>query len=346
VVVVIETEYRDVHRKRKMGKSQMRVAVFILAVIVLPSFVTSNYFLSTLVFIAINSILGLGLFLLTGLAGQISLGQSAFFGVGAYAYAIFTTTFGFPSSLALFIVSPLTAGIVAVITGIPVLRFHGHILAIATFGVSLAMHTLFVGVGSVTGGHAGIPNIPHLSLGHVQLHTDVHYYYLAWGIVLLLLLLSRNIIRSRVGRAAQAIHDIFGGNEEAAMMLGVNPMVYKLQMFILCGMYAGLAGGLYASYVSFVNPSPFNVMVSLMILVIIIVGGVESMWGAVIGAAAIFFFRELMRFAIPLVFPGARGEFEIIGWGILLIVTLLLLPRGLIQLPDRLYKGLSKRDRL
>jgi len=328
-----------------MKKTQVLITIFILILIIFPVFVTSHYFLSTLVFIAINSIAALGLFLLTGLAGQISLGQSAFFGIGAYVYAILTTKFNFPSLLTLLLLSPLGAGIMAAITGIPVLRFHGHILAVATLGLALVMYTIFVGMVSVTGGHAGISSIPHLSIGKVELNTDVHYYYLSWGLILLLLLISQNIIRSRVGRAAQSIHHILGGSEEAAMMLGINPMIYKLQMYILSAMYAGLAGGVYASYVTFVNPSPFNVLVSLMILVIIIVGGIGSMWGAVIGSVAVFLFRELMRFAIPIAFPTVGGEFEIIGWGILLIGMLLLAPGGLIQLPQHLYQKLSRKSR-
>lgn len=309
------------------------IIVIVSLLAAFPMIVTSSYYLSLMVFIGIYSMMTLGLSLLTGYAGQLSLGQSAFFGIGAYMSGILTTRCGLSGWLIFLVMAPLMSAIVAVLAGLPILRFSGHVLAVATLALAIIFYTIFVEWLPLTGGIPGLVDIPRLSIGSFVLQGDLHYYYVAWIMVLLLLLVSWNIVHSRVGRAVRSIHHFYGGSEQGAEMLGVNPTVFKLQMFVLAAVYATFAGSIYAHYITFINPSPFGFMVSMEVLVMLIVGGLRSLWGAIVGAGAIIVLRELLRSFMPMVMPRVAGEFEFLFYGALLVIVLLVVPEGLIGVP-------------
>ncbi len=265
------------------------LAIALLAILY-PLLVGGNqYFISLLVFLGINGIITMGLSLLMGYAGQISLGHAAFFGIGAYSTGVLTTHFGL-SIYAAFVCGILFSALVAVIIGIPALRLKGHYLAIATLGIGEIIYIIFNEMIGLTGGPSGLSNIPPFHIGSYQFTLSIQYYYLVWGTLLLILWFSLNLVHSRVGRALKAMH----GSEVAASAMGVNLSAYKIQVFVLSAIYASIAGSIYAHFVSFIAPNNFALMNSIMFLVMGVVGGLHNIWGAVMGASLMTFLPEYL----------------------------------------------------
>jgi branched-chain amino acid transport system permease protein len=314
---------------------------FVLAVGVVPLATESTYYLTVGNFIGIYSIIAIGLALLLGYAGQVSMAQAAFFGIGAYTSGVLTTLTEINPWLALVLGAILAAALAGII-GIPLLKLEGHVLAVATMALSIVIYTLFIEWETLTGGFDGIGGIPGLSIFGFEFGSDARYYYLIWAIVLLTFVFSNNIVHSRVGRAVRSIHRFSGGSEMAAESLGVSPTKYKVQIFMLSAVYASVAGSLYAHWIGFINPEPFGVFISILMLIMITIGGMGSLWGAVIGSAVIVLSGEFFRDALPKLIPGAAGEMEFIAYGIILVLILLFMPQGLVSAPA-LIKRVSDR---
>ena len=232
-------------------------------------------------FIAINAIVVLGLNLFIGYAGQISLGHAAFFGLGAYGSAIATVTFGLPPWPAMFLVAALV-GLVSLAVGIPVLRLSGHYLAMATLGLNYVVHTILLQWDEVTGGPSGFAGIPGLSFAGVVCDDPVSLHYLLWGFTMACLLLCLNLVRSGVGRGLAAL----AGDETAAASLGVDTRAAKVKIFVLSAVLASLAGSLFAHCYSYVSPDTFGIFTSTDLVIMVVVGGMGSIWGSVFGAAS------------------------------------------------------------
>ena len=258
---------------------------------VLPLFIRGDYYLSVLVFMGLNSLIVIGLSLPMGYAGQISLGHAAFYGIGAYCTGVLTTHFGFSIFTGLPGRRSFLSILVAIIVGIPALRLKGHYLAVATLGIGEIVFIIFNEWMEFTGGPSGLSNIPGVHLGNFQFNTSFRFYYLVWGINLLALLFSLNIIHSRVGRALRSMH----GSETAASAMGVNLSFLKIQVFVLSAVYASIAGSLYAHFVSFISPNNFGLMVSIMFLMMGVIGGIHNIWGALFGASLLTFLPEYLR---------------------------------------------------
>ena len=333
----------DIVRKTNRKKAIRYTAsgCFIVAVGIVPLLTESTYYLTVGNFIGIYSIVAIGLALLLGYAGQVSMAQAAFFGIGAYTSAVLTTLTEINPWLAL-ILGAILAAAVAGIIGVPLLKLEGHVLAVATMALSIVIYTFFVEWEELTGGFDGIGGIPGLSLFGFDFGSDTSYYYLIWIIVLLTFIFSNNIVHSRVGRAIRSIHRFSGGSEMAAESLGVSPTKYKVQIFMLSAVYASVAGSLYAHWISFINPEPFGVFISILMLIMITIGGMGSLWGAVIGSTVIVLSGEFFRDALPKLIPGATGEMEFIAYGIILVLILLFMPQGLVSAPA-LLKRVSDR---
>jgi len=296
----------------------------VLVIAGLPLGIHSRYYQSIAVIIGLYSIAAVGLSLLMGYAGQVSLGHAAFYGMGAYLSGIASTSLGLSPWLAMPVAALLTGGVAAAI-GTPIFRLRGHFLAMATLGWGIIIYIVFNELREVTGGPSGLTGIPNLSLFGWPLDTDIRYYYLVWCFALGVIFLSRNIVDSRVGRALRAIH----GSESAAAALGVNTARYKLAVFTLSAVYASLAGSLYAHYLLFVNPPPFSFKFSIELLVMVMIGGLAHIWGALFGAALITILGESLRATVPLLMGHASGEYEIIAFGLILMATMIALPEGL-----------------
>jgi len=314
-----------------------RIALTALGVILLgllPLVVHNNYWLSILVFVAIYTILAVGLNLLMGYAGQISLGHAAFFGIGAYSSAILTTQWHWSPWLALVCGLLLTA-LVALLIGIPCLRLRGHYLAMATLGFGWIVFIVMKQWSAVTQGTSGIESIPKLAIGTLVFDSDIRHYYLVWGIAILVLVISANLVNSRIGRALRAVH----GSEMAAAALGVDIARSKIQVFVLSAVYAALAGSLYAHVVNFINPTTFGFHISVSLVVMVVIGGMASIWGAPLGAASITLLIEWLR-NLPF------KDIDVIAHGLILILVMIFMPGGVVcGLQDIIQRVLRRKIR-
>ena len=303
-------------------------AIGIFPWLVAPFRAVSHY-TDVMVFAGIFSLVSVGLSLLMGYAGQISLAQAAFFGIGAYASGILTTKFGLSPWLAI-PAGAVLSGAVAWFVGVPSLRLKGHYLAMATLGFGVIVNIVLAEEVDWTGGPSGMADIPALRLAGHKIVSEIAWYYLVWSIVLVALVFCFHILHSRVGRALRAIHE----EEIAAESMGVPTARYKVMVFVLSAMLAAIAGSLYAHYVTCVNPSSFNLMWSIRFMLMVMVGGMQSLWGALIGTILMTFVGNewLQVFA----------EFEILVYGTILLLVALFMPGGIISLPRKFSMGKRK----
>ncbi len=290
---------------------------FLALILLLPLVLTSEYYLSLLNFIGIHTILVVGLNLLMGYAGQISLGHAAFFGLGAYTSGILTATYGVNPWLAL-LAGLVLAGLLAVLIGVPALKLKGYYLAMATLGFGVILYIVFVQAQTWTGGPSGLAGIPSLALPGVVLNTPMRLYVLIWLIVAGILALSAGLVDSRFGRALRALHD----SEFGAESLGINTQRAKLLIFIWSALYASLAGSLYAHTLNFIAPSSFDIMFSIKLVTMVVVGGMASIWGSLLGAGVLTVLPELLT---------VFHDFEVVIFGAILMVVMIFLPRGLLR---------------
>ena len=299
-----------------LHRTGLTVTALSVALLLFPVFENNPYTLGLTNLIAINAIVVLGLNLFIGYAGQISLGHAAFFGLGAYGSAIATVIFKIPPWPALALVA-LAVGLVALLLGIPVLRLSGHYLAMATLGFNVVVHSVLLQWDEVTGGPSGFSGIPYLSFGDFQFDNESRLHYLLWGITMLCLLLCLNLVRSGVGRGLAAL----AGDETAAAALGVNIRRAKIKVFVFSAILAALAGSLFAHCYTFISPDSFGIFTSTEMVIMVVVGGMGSIWGSLFGAALMTLLPEWMD-----LFETYK---DFVHGGILVLV-LMFLPCGLV----------------
>ncbi|OQA08330.1 MAG: High-affinity branched-chain amino acid transport system permease protein LivH [Firmicutes bacterium ADurb.Bin373] len=316
-----------------MKKIAFPVAL-ILAFAGLPLLIKSNYLLGVLIIIGLYAIIVIGLGILMGYAGQVSFGHAAFFGIGGYTVAILTTACNWPTIPAL-IAALILPGLVAAIIGGPTLKLKELYLALATLAFGILVHILFNELKGITGGPSGLTGIPYFTVGGLVFDRDIKFYYLVWSAVLLVSLGVNNLIHSRVGRAMRAIRE----SEHASESVGIDTAALKLQAFVFSAVLAGLAGGLYAFYVTFISPSPFGFHTSVQFVLMAVVGGLGTFWGPLLGAGLVVALGEALRWATPLVIPGAGGEYQIIFFGAILMLVMIVKPGGLGAVMDLFKKS-------
>lgn len=307
------------------------VLILLVITIISPLFIRSHYHINIMIFIGIYTVLALGLTLLLGYAGQVSLGQAGFYGIGAYVSGILTVKFGMNPWMALPIAIGITS-ILAFFIGFSTLHLKGLYLAMATLGVGIIFHILFIELKDLTGGAIGLMDIPSLSIGGIKLDTDLKFYFLVWLIVLLVFFLITNMVNSRVGRGMRAIQ----GNEMAANCIGVDSFKYKIKVFVLSAALASLSGFLYTHYINFLSPSVFDFSFSILFLMMTIVGGRESIWGALYGATLLTLLPEVLR---------GYEDLNVMIYGIILMVVLIFFNRGIAGGLDFLIRKLESRLR-
>lgn len=335
------------------------VAILFTAAVALPLLLSSNFWLSVLVFAGISAIAAIGLNLLTGYAGELSLGHAFFVAVGAYGAVFFGYTHGQPLVVWLLAVAAVGAGAGALLAPVA-LRIRGVYFVVVTIGLAFFGIYLFNNWNSVTGGPGGTAAVVPLSIGSLNfgaLDVAGHTFsrqqslcVLIWLMVSIALLVVKNVSRSRAGRAMQATRD----NNLAAEVVGISLFRVKAAAFIVSSALAAVAGGLLAAVIQYVEPDQFNLELSLQYLSILIVGGVASTFGPVLGALVVGALPELLnRFGggIPFVksntdFGGGWGlstaQFTVFSYGVLLVLFLLLEPRGLVVLLQRLFRTAAK----
>ena len=301
---------------------------FITAILLFPLFVKNVYLLNVMVFAGINTILVMGLNLLMGYAGQVSLGHAGFYGLGAYVYGVLAVQYGVNPWMGL-LIALLSTSLVALIVGYPCLKLKGHYLAIATLGFGIIFQIGFTQLSSLTGGPSGLTNVPQLSVGTLAIDNDFRTYYLVWLFGAVILLLSLNLIDSRSGRALRAVD----GSELAAETLGINTAKYKIQVFVMSAAFASIAGSLYAHSLSFVAPQTFGFMTSIILVVMVAVGGIGSFWGGIIGAIGLTILPEFLR---------AYEDLEGLIYGLVLIIAMTFMPKGFVGVISTLFKKVSR----
>ncbi len=291
-----------------------------------------EHYVDVMVFVGIYSLVTVGLCLLMGYAGQISLGHASFFGLGAYVSGVITARYGVNPWFCM-LLGMVVSGGVAFIIGAPSLRLRGHYLAMATLAFCIIITVIFNESIAFTGGPDGLAFIPGISIMGYALDSVVKYYFFVWSVVLMVLLLCLNIIQSRVGRALRSIH----GSELAASAVGVNVAKYKIYVFVLSAVVASVAGSLYAHYLNFINPASFDLFVSIKLLIMIILGGIYSLWGAILGAVLITFLSyEWLHYF---------EEAEVMVYGAIVLIIVIFLPGGVVSIPEKV-RSLCRSSKL
>jgi branched-chain amino acid transport system permease protein len=282
-----------------------------------------EYLLHILVITGIYIILTLSLNLVVGYTGLASLGHAAFSCVGAYASAILALNYGLSPWLGL-LVGAVAAAVLGAFIGVPSLRLKGDYLALATFGFGVIVYSVAKNWVSVTRGPMGLPGIPAFSVFGIQLSEVWQYLVLVAVFVFVTYFIINRIVKSPFGRVLRGIRE----DEIAALAMGKNINKYKIIVFIVGAFFAGIAGSLYAHYITFIDPSSFTVMESITILLMVVFGGMGSLSGSFVGAAVLVIFPEMLRFlGMP---SSVAAPLRQMIYGLLLILLMLKRPQGIL----------------
>lgn len=291
-----------------------------------PLVVTDRFLLKVFIYVGLNALVVVGLALLFGYAGQVSLGHAAFVGLGAYTCAILTARFDQPWLVG-FVAAGLVSALGGLVLALPSLRLKGHYLAMATLGFGELMSLAFVEAEPLTGGVNGFTGIPFPSVGSFEFREPAALYWLVWGTVGVAALLASNLTSLGPGRAMRALH----GSELGAQACGVDVVGVKVRAFVMSAALAGLSGALYASVIGFISPSVFTVSASVTFLAMAVIGGSGSLAGPLVAAAAL----TLIQYLDALV-PGLTRETSAVVqsyqadiYGLAIIVVVLFAPAGL-----------------
>lgn len=298
-----------------MRQNYIGVYVVALAAGVLFFLLPNSFYMDLAIRTGINAIIVLGLNLLIGFAGQISMGHAGFIGIGAFASAILPTHFGW-HPLAAMIAGCAAAGALAALLARPIFRLRGHYLAMATLGLGIIVNIVLRNEVRFTGGPDGMP-VPSFGLFGVDIDSDRSWYWIVSALLVVSVWASLNIINSPFGRALRALH----GSEMAAQVVGVNVVRYKVAIFVMSAVFASIMGSITAHYVGFVSPGIADFGHSIELITMVVVGGMASVAGSVVGA--------VLLTALPQVLATFEG-WETIAFGAILILCMIFMPRGLV----------------
>lgn len=289
--------------------------IVLVLYLALPFVLSSNYQFRVATLICTAALTAVGLNLLMGFAGQVSLGHAGFGGIGGYAIAVLPTHFGWHPLLA-FVAGVTAAGLIAFVVGRPILRLRGHYLAVATLGLGILAFMLFQNEIRYTGGPDGM-SVPRLELFGVRLRAASTWYWIAGGALVLGIVLAINLVNSPTGRALRAVHD----SEVAARVLGIDVPRAKLVVFVVSAVYAAVAGSLLTWTNAFITPDIASFLHSIELVTMAVLGGLGSIVGSVVGAAVLVLLPQLLT---------VFHEYEHILLGLVLMVTMIFLPNGIV----------------
>ncbi len=299
-----------------MKKNQYLGLYIIMAVLlVLPFVLPNSFYVDLAIRMAINAIIVLGLNLLIGFAGQISLGHAGFLGIGAYASAALPTHLGWHPILAL-LAGAAAAGLLAAVVARPIFKLKGHYLAMATLGLGIIINIVVRNEAAWTGGPDGMP-VPAMSLAGFEISGDKHWYWIVALLLSVSVWASLNLIDSPFGRALRALH----GSEVASKVVGVDVVRYKVAIFVLSAVFASIMGSVTAHYVGFVTPNLADFFHSIELVTMVVIGGMASVYGSVVGA--------VLLTALPQALTSFEG-WETVVFGAILMLCMIFLPKGLV----------------
>ena len=282
---------------------------------VLPWLLPNSFYLDLVIRMAINAIIVLGLNLLIGFAGQISLGHAGFLGIGAYASAVLPSHFGWHPLLAM-LAGMLITGALAGLVARPIFRLKGHYLAMATLGLGIIINIAVRNEAQWTGGPDGMP-VPVFELFGFALSGDRSWYWVVAVLLVASVWMSQNLMNSPFGRALRALH----GSEVASRGVGVDVVRYKVAIFVLSAMFACLMGSITAHYVGFVTPNLADFFHSIELVTMVVIGGMASVYGSLIGA--------MLLTALPQLLATFEG-WETVAFGSILMLCMIFMPKGLV----------------
>ncbi len=291
------------------------LGLVIAVLLVLPFILPNSYYMDLAIRMAINAIIVIGLNLLIGFAGQISLGHAGFLGIGAYASAVLPTHFGFHPLLAVAAGAAATAVIAGVVAK-PIFKLKGNYLAMATLGLGIIINIALRNEAQWTGGPDGMA-VPAFALFGMELSSDKQWYWVVAALLVISVWASLNIIDSPFGRALRALH----GSEVASQVVGVNIVRYKVSIFVLSAMFASIMGSITAHYIGFVTPNFADFFHSIELVTMVVVGGMASVFGSIVGA--------VLLTALPQALATFEG-WETVVFGSVLMLCMIFLPKGLV----------------
>lgn len=291
------------------------LGLVVAVLLALPFVLPNSYYMDLAIRMAINAIIVIGLNLLIGFAGQISLGHAGFLGLGAYASAVLPTHYGWHPLLAMAGGAVATAVIAGVVAK-PIFKLKGNYLAMATLGLGIIINIALRNEAQWTGGPDGMP-VPTLGLLGFELSSDKHWYWVVSLLLTFSVWASLNMIDSPFGRALRALH----GSEVASQVVGVNIVRYKVAIFVLSAVFASIMGSVTAHYVGFVTPNFADFFHSIELVTMVVVGGMASVFGSIVGA--------VLLTALPQALATFEG-WETVVFGAVLMLCMIFLPKGLV----------------
>jgi branched-chain amino acid transport system permease protein len=303
------------------------IAIYLLPFLLKYSTYSYKYYLYILNMAGIYMILTVGLDLLSGFTGLMSLGHAAFLAIGAYTSAILVDQVGIPFELSL-IITPIIVGLFGFLIGFPALRIEGMYLGLTTMGFGFIIKRLIIALREWTGGSAGL-QVSKASLFGITINNEWDNYFIIYSFVILAVITARKIIKSKLGRAFMAIRD----SEQAAQASGINLAKYKMMSFFISGMFAGFAGVLFAHTNHFISTDHFDVLLSIFFIVMVLVGGVGSIYGAVLGTLFVVIMENLFipifEDSISKIIHIGAGEFQVLIFGLIMLIFIIFQPLGL-----------------
>jgi branched-chain amino acid transport system permease protein len=303
----------DPHLPYRRELIKKRDLFFLAVLMLLPIIWPKSLFLMGLA--GIYAIVALGLSLFLGYAGQISLGHAAFFGIGAYTFAILTTRYAVPT-MAAFWAAAAAAAASAYLIGKPILKLKGYFLALATLGFGEIFLVVVREARDLTGGVSGIFGVPWFSVAGFAFNTYLRQYCLIWGVLICLILFAKNLVRSKMGRALLAV----AASEDAAASVGIDVVRVKLGVFVISAAFAGLAGSLFAGILSTASPDAFGLGLSVLVVMMVIMGGMGTLYGPIFAAIFLTWLTNSLA---------AYQEYSLPVFGVIFILLLIFFPDGI-----------------
>ena len=302
----------------------MRTLIALGCVSVLP-FLGSDYLTNLLIIVMLHALPALGVSLLMGYTGQISLGHAAFYGLGAYGAAAFSVHMGLNPWISI-VLAVILVGVTSSYLGWVIFRLRGHYLAVATLGFGFIVNIAFVELRDWTGGPNGLPGIPPLEVFGFAFISDRSFFYIAWAVLLVTVLMAQNLVNAPIGLIMRGIAE----SERAVGSLGNDVTAIKRKILVISAVIAAVSGGLYAHYIGYISPQPFGIEFSIKLVVIIAIGGFRSIPGVLFATLFVTVITEPLQ---------QLGYYDVVVYGLFLVIIIAYMPQGLLQ---GLY-GLARR---